>query len=83
MPNVQTDYLQKLHYKYVYQMAPPLHKHTAKLDIPSLPHASRQAHILPGLDQQSLLSVGNMCDIGCAVIFTAKKVAARNVATTI
>jgi hypothetical protein len=38
--------------------------HTATLNMPSLPHAARQAHILPGLAQHSLLSVGQMCDSG-------------------
>jgi hypothetical protein len=31
--------------------------HTATLNMPSLPHAARQAHILPELAQHSLLSV--------------------------
>jgi hypothetical protein len=47
--------------------------HTATLKLPSLPHAARQAHILPGLYQHSLLSVGQMCDSVCAVTFTATK----------
>jgi hypothetical protein len=46
--------------------------------MPSLPHAARHSHILPGLAQQSLLSVGQMCDSGCAVTFTATKVALTN-----
>jgi hypothetical protein len=45
--------------------------HTATLNMPSLPHTARQAHILPGLAQYSLLSVGEMCDSGCSVTFTA------------
>jgi hypothetical protein len=57
--------------------------HTATLNIPSLPHAARQAHILPGLAQHSLLSAGQMCDSGCAVTFTANKVTVTNGATTI
>jgi hypothetical protein len=52
--------------------------HTATLNMPSLPHASRQAHILPGLAQHSLLSVCQMCDSGCAVTFTATKVTVTN-----
>jgi hypothetical protein len=31
--------------------------HTATLNMPSLPHATRKAHVLPGLAQHSLLSV--------------------------
>jgi hypothetical protein len=57
--------------------------HTATLNLPPLPHSARQAHILPGLAQQSLLSVGQMCDSGCAVTFTATKIAVTNGATTI
>jgi hypothetical protein len=41
--------------------------HTATLNMPSLPHAARQAHILPVLAQHSLLSVGQMCYSGCSV----------------
>jgi hypothetical protein len=57
--------------------------HTVTLNLPSLPHTSRQAHILPGLAQHSLLYVGKTCDSGCAVTFTATKVAVTNGATTI
>jgi hypothetical protein len=57
--------------------------HTTTLNLPSLTHASRQAHILPGLAQRSLLFVGQVCDSGCAVTFTANKVAITNGATTI
>jgi hypothetical protein len=52
--------------------------HTATLNMPSLPHAARQAHILPGLAQHSLLSVGQMCDSGCSVTFTATEVTVTN-----
>jgi hypothetical protein len=45
--------------------------------------AAMQAHIPPGLDQQSLLSAGQMCDSGCAVTFTANKVAVTNGAAII
>jgi hypothetical protein len=57
--------------------------HAATLNLPSLRHAARQAHILPGLVQHSILSVGQMFDSGCAVTFTATKVAVTNGATTI
>jgi hypothetical protein len=52
--------------------------HNAMLNMPSLPHAARQAHILPVLSQDSLLSVGKMCDSGCAVTFTATKLTVTN-----
>jgi hypothetical protein len=57
--------------------------HTATLNMPSLPHASRQAHILPGLAQHSLLYVGQMCDSGCSVTFTASNVTVTNGESTI
>jgi hypothetical protein len=57
--------------------------HTATLNMPSLPHAARQAHILPGLAQHPLLSVGQMCDSGCAVTFTGTKVIVKNGGSTI
>jgi hypothetical protein len=52
--------------------------HTATLNLPLLPHESRHAHILPGLTKHSLLSVGKICDSGCAVTFTATKVEVTN-----
>jgi hypothetical protein len=51
--------------------------------MPSLPHAARQAHILPGLAQHSLLYLGQMCDSGCAVTFTATKVTVPNGGATL
>jgi hypothetical protein len=57
--------------------------HTATLNMPSLPRAARQAHILPVLAQHSLLCVGQMCDSGCAVTLTAKKVTVTNGESTI
>jgi hypothetical protein len=57
--------------------------HTATLNMPSLPHTARQAHILPGLAQHSLLSVGQMCESGCAVTFTATKATVKNGGSTI
>jgi hypothetical protein len=57
--------------------------HTATLNLPSLTHAARQAHILPGLAQHSLLSAVQMCDSGGAVTFTATKLEVTNGKTTI
>jgi hypothetical protein len=57
--------------------------HTATLNMPSLPHAAIQVHILPGLAQHSLLSVGQMCDSGCSVTFTASNVTVTNGESTI
>jgi hypothetical protein len=57
--------------------------HTAMLNMPSLSHAARQAHILPGLAQHSLLSVGQMCDSGCSVTITAIEVTVTNGESTV
>jgi hypothetical protein len=57
--------------------------HTATFNMPSFPQAARQAHILPGLDQHSLLSALQMCDSGCSVTFTASNVTVTNGESTI
>jgi hypothetical protein len=41
--------------------------HEAELDIPSLPLAARQCHIVPALTNHSLLSIRQLCDAGCSV----------------
>jgi hypothetical protein len=48
--------------------------HTAELHLPSLPLAARQVHIVPSLESQSLISIGQFCDAGCTVAFTATTV---------
>jgi hypothetical protein len=52
--------------------------HTATLNMPSLPRVARQAHILPGLAQHSLLSVRQICDSGFSVTFTVTEVTVTN-----
>ena len=44
--------------------------HTATIDIPWLPKAARQAHIVPGLSHASLISIKSLCDAGCVVTYT-------------
>jgi hypothetical protein len=44
--------------------------HTADLDISELNAAASKAHVFPGMANQSLLSVGQLCDEG--YIFTFK-----------
>jgi hypothetical protein len=44
--------------------------HTCNLLLTDLPPQVRQAHILPGLVHNSLISVGQLCDNGCSVTFT-------------
>jgi hypothetical protein len=43
-----------------------------------LPPQARQAHILPGLVHNSLISVGQLCDKGCSVTFTQEQVTVSN-----
>jgi Reverse transcriptase (RNA-dependent DNA polymerase) len=44
--------------------------HTALLDIPALPLAARTVHIVPDLHENSLISIGQLCDADCTVAFT-------------
>jgi hypothetical protein len=44
--------------------------HTCNILLTDLPHQARQAHILPGLVHNSLISVGQLCDNECIVTFT-------------
>jgi hypothetical protein len=48
--------------------------HTCNLLLTDLPPQARQAHILPGLVHNSLISVGQLCDNGCSVTFTQDQV---------
>jgi hypothetical protein len=43
--------------------------HTADLDIPELNAAASKAHVLPGMANHSLLSVGHLCNKGYIVTF--------------
>jgi hypothetical protein len=52
---------------------------TCNLFLTDLPHQARQAHILPGLVHNSLISVEQLCDNECSVTFTQDHVTvARN-----
>jgi hypothetical protein len=48
--------------------------HTCNLLITDLPHQARQAHIIPGLVHNSLVTVGQLCDNECSVTFTHDQV---------
>jgi hypothetical protein len=43
--------------------------HTAELDIPELNAAASKTHVLTGMANHSLLSVGQLCDEGYIVTF--------------
>ena len=44
--------------------------HIGNLNLPGLGDAATQAHIVPGLAHLSLISIKQLCDSGCHVIFT-------------
>jgi hypothetical protein len=48
--------------------------HTCNLLLTDLPPQAREAHILPGLVHNSLISVGQLCDNECSVTFTQDQV---------
>jgi len=48
--------------------------HEAKLDLLGLPAAAWHAHIIPQVATQPLISIGQLCDAGCNVTFTASMV---------
>jgi hypothetical protein len=48
--------------------------HTCNLLLTDMPPQARQAHILPGLVHNSLISVGQLCYNGCSVTFTQDQV---------
>jgi hypothetical protein len=48
--------------------------HTCNLLLTNLPPQARQAHILPGLVHNSLISVGQLCDNECSITFTQDQV---------
>jgi hypothetical protein len=48
--------------------------HTSELLLSAFPAEARQAHILPGLVHNSLISAWKLCDSGCDITFTQEKV---------
>jgi hypothetical protein len=48
--------------------------HTCNLLLTDMPPQARQAHILPGLVHNSLISVGQLCNNECSVTFTQDQV---------
>jgi hypothetical protein len=53
--------------------------HTCDLLLAYLTTQARKAHILPGLVHNSLISVGQLCDYGCNIIFTQEQVTVSNI----
>ena len=54
-----------------------------ELDIPALPIAARHAHIVPALNGQSLISIGQLFDSGCDVTLNAMTIAVNHEGTPI
>jgi hypothetical protein len=52
--------------------------HTATLDIPQLNKSAKEAHIFPAMENNSLLSVGQICDEGYFVLFSRDEVKILN-----
>jgi hypothetical protein len=52
--------------------------HTAELDIPELNVAASKSHVFPGMDNHSLLSVGQLCNEGYIVTFKNASVTVCN-----
>jgi len=48
--------------------------HEGELDLPDLPLAARHVHIVPALQDFSLVSIGQLCDASCSIEFTANSV---------
>jgi hypothetical protein len=52
--------------------------HTDESDIPELNAAASKSHVFPGMDNQSLLLVGQLCDEGYIVTFKHASVTVCN-----
>jgi hypothetical protein len=48
--------------------------HTCDLVLHQIPDTEKKAHVIPGLSTRSLLSVGQLVDSNCSVIFDKSKV---------
>jgi hypothetical protein len=57
--------------------------HVAELDLPMLRPAARQAHIVPALDNCSLLSLGQLCDAGYQILLEADTLSVLDASETI
>lgn len=52
--------------------------HTGSLQIPTLPPQAQKAYIFPELTSSALLSVGQLCDSDCTVIFNKNNMLVKN-----
>jgi hypothetical protein len=44
--------------------------HTSEINVPHLPCSVGIYHLLPGLSTYLLISIGQLCDAGCDVLFS-------------
>ena len=51
---------------------------TGTLNLRSLPKNATKAYILPGLRQNSLVSIGTLCDSGCTATFTHQSITVKD-----
>lgn len=51
---------------------------TGTLNLPSLPEKATEAFFLPGLEHNSLISIGTLCDAGCTATFDKQSITIRN-----
>jgi len=52
----------------------PKSTHEVDLNLPGLPPAAHHSHIVPQLATQPLLSIGQLCNAGCDIAFTATSI---------
>jgi hypothetical protein len=52
--------------------------HTATLDIPQLSKLAKAVHVFPAMENNSLLSVGKLCDEGYFVLLNTDRVTILN-----
>jgi hypothetical protein len=52
--------------------------HTSTLDIPQLSRFAKAAHVFPAMENNSLLSMGKLCDEGYSVVFNTNGVKILN-----
>jgi hypothetical protein len=57
--------------------------HEAELDMPMLPAVAKRVHIIPELATHTLLSIGQLCDAGCDVAFTAEEITVKYKGNTV
>ncbi len=57
--------------------------HKAKLDNPQLQASARHIYIVPNLTAHTLLLIGQLCDVGCKVAFTANDVTVAHEGATV